>query len=289
MHNYKAPFHNLSRQFHSRLGGTAADLLYFKEQLPRNFYYKNSPETTGNNSTNCWCANDEKGHKVCEDLESFLYKNRTAFPMSGQDWIDINQFASKAGWTFLFDFNVLLRSKKNDKWSLSNAKKLLKFSSQHKFNGLWFELGNEPNSLKHQLGFQISGRRLGRDFKRLRKLLDRFQLYKNSSLVGPDVNQLRAQGPGSKVQKALKYLGDVVQGSKINDQSVLDALTWHHYYLNGHTATFQDFLDAKVLDNLSKMFETVQRFLEQKRINKPLWLGETSSAYGGGAHGLSDR
>ena len=72
-------------------------------------------------------------------------------------------------------------------------------------------------------------------------------------------------------------------------ESVLDALTWHHYYLNGHTATLQDFLDVQPLDYLPKMFRTVQKFLMKKRIVKPLWLGETSSAYGGGAHGLSDR
>ena len=72
-------------------------------------------------------------------------------------------------------------------------------------------------------------------------------------------------------------------------ESVLDALTWHHYYLNGHTATLQDFLDVQPLDYLPKMFRTVQKFLKKKRIAKPLWLGETSSAYGGGAHGLSDR
>jgi heparanase 1 len=69
----------------------------------------------------------------------------------------------------------------------------------------------------------------------------------------------------------------------------LDALTWHHYYLNGHLATLNDFLDPKVLNYLPKMFETVNFFLSKHEIKKPLWLGETSSAYGGGATGLSDR
>ena len=55
--------------------------------------------------------------------------------------------------------------------------------------------------LKHQLDFELDGRQLGRDFKRLRKLLDQFQLYKNSSLVGPDVNQLRAQW-GKAIEKS---------------------------------------------------------------------------------------
>ena len=68
-------------------------------------------------------------------------------------------------------------------------------------------------------------------------------------------------------------------------QSVLYA----HYYLNGHTATLEDFLDVQHLDYFPKMVKTVGTFLQQNDIQKPLWLGETSSAYGGGAKGISDR
>ena len=74
-----------------------------------------------------------------------------------------------------------------------------------------------------------------------------------------------------------------------NKTSVLDALTWHHYYLDGHTAKLQDFLSVQRLDYFAKMMNTIQRFLDENGIKKPIWLGETSSAYGGGAHGLSDR
>ena len=100
--------------------------------------------------------------------------------------------------------------------SRSNARKLLKFSSRHGYDDITWELGNEPNSLKHQLDFRLSGAQLGRDFKRLRKLLDKFQQSKKNGnlLVGPDVNQLRAGGAGGKVQKALKYLGKVVKASQ---------------------------------------------------------------------------
>ena len=56
-----------------------------------------------------------------------LLKNHTAFAMSGQDWIDINEFSKNVGWSFLFDVNVLIRDEEN-KWSSSNARKLLKVS-----------------------------------------------------------------------------------------------------------------------------------------------------------------
>ena len=67
--------------------------------------------------------------------------------MSGQDWIDINEFSKNVGWSFLFDVNVLIRDEEN-KWSSSNARKLLKFSSKQGFDDITWELGNEPNSLK---------------------------------------------------------------------------------------------------------------------------------------------
>ena len=131
-------------------------------------------------------------------------------------------------------------------FSPSNARKLLKFSLKHGYTNITWELGNEPNSLMHQLGYKINARRLGRDFKKLRTLLNQFPQFRNSALVGPDVNQLRAQSPKAKVQKALKYLRNVYIGSrsKINKSSVLDAITWHHYYLNGHTvgANFYGYL-----------------------------------------------
>ena len=59
----------------------------------------------------------------------------------------------------------------------------------------------------------------------------------------------------AKVQKALKYLGHVYAGSrqKLTKKSVLDAITWHHYYMNGHTATIQDFLGLIFSMNLTHL------------------------------------
>ena len=118
-----------------RLGGTAADLLYFKEvpglfKAPRiKSYDCNNQESSnstvdksskkwntnlGQNQGNCYCTVDKSGKKVCENLEKSLYKNRTAFAMSGKDWIHINEFAQKVGFSFLFDVNVLVRNKNNN-------------------------------------------------------------------------------------------------------------------------------------------------------------------------------
>ncbi|KAM8871895.1 heparanase-like [Synchiropus picturatus] len=58
------------------------------------------------------------------------------------------------------------------------------------------------------------------------------------------------------------------------------------YYVNGRDTSLEDFLDPEVLDSLQwKIREVLQT---ASRARKPVWLGETSSAYGGGAPGLSD-
>ena len=57
--------------------------------------------------------------------------------------------------------------------------------------------------------------------------------------------------------RALSYLNDVLQTS----DDVIDAVTWHQYYLNGRTATAQDFLDPSVLNRLQDQMDMVANSL----------------------------
>ena len=284
-----------------RLGGTAADLTIFRREgrrrrRPRSasaapsssFSPNDASSSSSSSSSSCYCTtNKDESGKVCEDLEA-LYA-RGNFTMSGDDWIKMNEFSGASGWTLLFDLNVLLRN--GSHWNEANARELLDFSSSRGFaNEIAFELGNEPNSLFHQLHFQLDGSQLGRDFYRLKKLLHDFPLYANATLVGPDVNAIRKchepklGGGGAWMKKkkgckALKYLAKVLAGSN----GVLDAITWHHYYLDGKTATLDDFLNPDTLDSLNDQQTLVNYYLRRLlRVEKPIWLGETASAYGGG-------
>ena len=194
--------------------------------------------------------------------------------MSGKDWRKINDFVRETGWKMLFDLNVLLRKPNAPgAWNVKNAWKLLDYSSRvGNIGNIDFELGNEPNSLHHQLNITLSGKLLGRDFERLRLLLNQFPLFINSSIVGPDVNHMPSKG-------AFKYLSDVLDYSG----DVLDAITWHQYYLDGHIAKIDDFKNPKTLDKLDDALSQVNTFVRKTKRNKvPIWLGETSSAYGGG-------
>ena len=77
--------------------------------------------------------------------------------MSGQDWIQLNQFSQLANWDLLFDVNVLKRNI-HGQWSPRNAHQLMAFSVHHGFTNITWELGNEPNSLKHQLSKSQCGK-----------------------------------------------------------------------------------------------------------------------------------
>ena len=61
------------------------------------------------------------------------------------------------------------------------------------------------------------------------------------------------------------------------------------YYLNGRTCSEEDFYNPDVLDYFLHELNAANNILAKIDPDIPRWLGETSSAYGGGAPGLSDR
>lgn len=60
------------------------------------------------------------------------------------------------------------------------------------------------------------------------------------------------------------------------------------YYVNGRSATREDFLSPEVLDSFATAIHDVLEIVEATVPGKKVWLGETSSAYGGGAPQLSN-
>ncbi|KAF3825052.1 hypothetical protein GH733_005686, partial [Mirounga leonina] len=160
-------------------------------------------------------------------------------------------FANCSGLDLIFGLNALLRSA-DLQWNSSNAQLLLDYCSSKNYNISW-ELGNEPNSFRKKAGIFINGLQLGEDFVKLHKLLGK-TTFKTANLYGPDVGQPRG--------KTLKIL--------------------RSYYLNGRIATKEDFLNPDVLDTFTSSV------VEETRPHKKVWLGETSSAYGGGAPLLSN-
>ncbi|WAR21373.1 HPSE-like protein [Mya arenaria] len=61
------------------------------------------------------------------------------------------------------------------------------------------------------------------------------------------------------------------------------------YYINGRTATLDQFYDPTVLNSFGSELVTAVNITRTLGTKAPIWLGETSSAWGGGAPGISDR
>ncbi|XP_012860282.1 heparanase, partial [Echinops telfairi] len=182
-------------------------------------------------------------------------------------------FANCSGLDLIFGLNALLRTS-DLHWNNSNARLLLDYCSSKGYQMSW-ELGNEPNSFLKKSGVYIDGFQLGTDFIELRKLLGK-STFKKAKLYGPDISQLRGKSY-NLLRSFLKAGG-----------GVLDAVTWHHYYLDGRIATKEDFLNPDVLDTFILNAEKVFQIVKETRPGKKVWLGETSSAYGGGAPSLSN-
>ncbi|KAG8504328.1 Heparanase [Galemys pyrenaicus] len=198
------------------------------------------------------------------------FKNST-FSNSSVDML--YNFANCSGLDLIFGLNALLRTA-DLQWNSSNAQLLLDYCSSKSYNISW-ELGNEPNSFRKKSGIFIDGAQLGEDFVELHKLLENSS-FKNAKLCGPDVGQPRG--------KTLKMLRSFL----MTGGEVIDSVTWHHYYLNGRIATKEDFLNPNVLDTFISSAQTTLQVVEEIRPHKKVWLGETSSAYGGGAPLLSN-
>uniref|UniRef100_A0A2K6GZC4 Heparanase n=1 Tax=Propithecus coquereli TaxID=379532 RepID=A0A2K6GZC4_PROCO len=88
-----------------------------------------------------------------------------------------------------------------------------------------------------------------------------------------------------------------LQWNSSNAQLLLDYcssknynISWElgNYYLNGRIATKEDFLNPDVLDTFISSVQKIFQVVEETRPSKKVWLGETSSAYGGGAPLLSN-
>ncbi|XP_068948326.1 heparanase isoform X1 [Petaurus breviceps papuanus] len=181
-------------------------------------------------------------------------------------------FAKCSGLDLIFGINALTRTS-NLQWDSSNAKLFLDYCTSQKYDIFW-ELGNEPNSFRKKSGIYINGSQLGKDFVKFHSLLKTY--FKNTKLFGPDISQLRKNN-----EKMLRSFLNVGGG-------VIDAITWHHYYLDGRNATQEDFLNPEVLDTFIFSVQKVFQVVNETRPGKKVWLGETSSAYGGGAPKLSD-
>lgn len=220
--------------------------------------------------------------------------------MTKRQWAEINEFCGAVGWTNVFALNALLRvadgshSGRWDDSATSAAAGLLAFTyAQKSWAPVVWELANEPDlfhyayNLTDHSVFPVPPLQLAKDHASLRSLLARLapsSLAAKPVVVGPDVANAGPTGGG-------KYWAEYF-GNQSSVGGHVDAATWHHYYGSSKTATLQDTHSPVVLDKFIVQQSEMAASLAQHSGGShapPIWLGETSSFYGGGAANVSDR
>ncbi|CAH1168035.1 unnamed protein product [Phyllotreta striolata] len=216
--------------------------------------------------------NDTNEYLQDDNIALDLVPNIT---LTASNWLKLNKLASSANMEIFYGLNALQRFP-NGSWDPRNAEIMIKYTTDHGFKVNW-ELGNEPNSFRHKFNEAVNATQMSKDFVVLRSILNKYSKYNRSMLVGPDTTRPQ-RNPESQI-----YLEQFIKRGSFE----VDKITWHQYYVNGHNTSAEEFLDPKIYDLLKFQIDRVKEITN--KTHRAIWLGETSSAYGGGAPELSDR
>eukprot|EP00794_Sanderia_malayensis_P003354 gene3354-3843_t len=252
---------------------------YSQEKEDEYEYAKNNEVSSGNDSDND--DDFESGSGDVIEKRDLIKRGKINEPfwLMSNDFDKFYNFINDIGLDMIFNLGQFVRHD-NGSWNSTNALDMLHYIAYRQYNIGW-QLGNEPNSYK-KYGEEhvISGKQDGEDLTALRKILRDNPKF-GKLLVGPDVTRPKGEKKGSSE----KFLHDYLS---TNASSEVSAVSWHQYYVDGRTATKQDFVDPDTLDLLKDQMERINQVMQNTKTSKPVWMTETGSAWGGGAKGLSD-
>ncbi|XP_037126957.1 inactive heparanase-2 [Syngnathus acus] len=202
---------------------------------------------------------------------SNIYSNVT---ITARSLDKLYNFADCAGLHLILGLNALHRNPDNS-WNTSSTLTLLKYSAGKKYNISW-ELGNEPNAYRSMVGRSVNSTQLAQDYTQLRTLLQSVRYYNRAHLYGPNAGRPR--------RNAILLL----DGFMKNAGSVIDAVTWQHYFQDGRVKKVEDFLKTRLLDVLREQITKVAKVVSTHTPGKKVWLGGLGPAWSGGINNLSD-
>ncbi|XP_073776373.1 inactive heparanase-2 isoform X4 [Danio rerio] len=122
----------------------------------------------------------------------------------------------------------------------------------------------------------VNSSRLAQDYTLLKTLLQSVRFYSRANLYGPNIGRPR--------KNAILLL----DGFMKNGGSVVDAVTWQHYYIDRRVTKVEDFMKTRLLDTLSEQITKVLKIVQTHAPEKHVWLGGVGPAWAGGTNNLSD-
>jgi heparanase 1 len=206
----------------------------------------------------------------------------------------VNTFAAAVDFKILFGLNALARAATDSPWDgRYGMAELINTTARdpRRFPVAGFELGNEPD-LFCRGNNTVMPHQLANDFVALRKRLDSFKASA-FALIGPDtagigdiITNSTTGNPAAIYNHFFTQFASNMTAA--STKPVLSEVSFHQYYFKGPTAhrSGDQFIDATVLDSLRPKILTA--LAQGKTAAGGVIIGETSSAYDGGAPGLSD-
>ncbi|KAM4636955.1 inactive heparanase-2 [Discoglossus pictus] len=202
---------------------------------------------------------------------SNTYSNLT---LTARSLDKLYNFVDCSGLHLIFGLNALRRNTDNS-WNSSSVLSLLKYSANKKYNISW-ELGNEPNNYRMLNSRAVNGSQLGKDYIQLKNLLQSIRTYSRASLYGPNIGRPK------------KNVIVLLDGFMKVAGSIVDAVTWQHYYIDGRVFKVMDFMKTRLLDALSDQIKKIQKVVNMYTPGKKIWLGGVGAPWSRGTNNLSD-
>lgn len=108
----------------------------------------------------------------------------------------------------------------------------------------------------------MSAEQLAQDYQKLRRNLNEAG-YEKSLIFGPEVNHI-----GNDINNGLEYVDCFLK----NANQSIDYLTWHQYYLDGKTATVNDFINSTVFNYLPNEINNLKKIQEKFNPKIPMCI-----------------
>ncbi|KAK7093965.1 heparanase-like [Littorina saxatilis] len=188
--------------------------------------------------------------------------------LTPQNWQKVDQLAKLAGWELIFDLNVNLRH--NGAWDSTNARSLLRFSSDHGIKVHCFQLGNEVNWFNYNFHYNLPAQRLQQDYQILKSLLHEFPQYSASCIVGPDTTSLLNT-------QTRQYFEEFMKAE--HSHPTLNNIGLHHYSLGNVAFNMNNMTDPQLMNTLHTELQMANSIKHQYAPHTPLWFTETAAGY----------
>jgi len=192
-------------------------------------------------------------------------------------------FVKAVNWDLIFGANLGTYRTAEGAWDPSAFQSLLEYAVSEKgYELAGWELGNEPD-LFYKHNITITPARAMVDFQKFRQSLE--SVSAKGKVLGPDTALSPEHYLTSFLNNATAAAGD---------PGPLDIATYHFYYGPGssrpHGLTWPEFHSPEVLDRFLTAATTTldaSKSWQNGSKSRALWVGETSSTYGGGTSNAS--